>query len=191
MSFLTRASTRLGFSSIPNQPCLCSTIIVSSPTFFTPRSTPFKLLPMEAPKPPPTWASAFHGLGVPWPPWCNTKFIANFLSLAAILRKICPVTMDSTRSPSISVHRPDCTVMSSTIFPTNILLDFTFTPFSTSVLDSQTVLYSPPLPRTKNLSPPEKLAKLMLHASYTNYSVPRTKKSSATSSRTTTSSTFP
>jgi hypothetical protein len=68
-----------------------------------------------------THIGTFHGLGIPCPAWYNPESIANILSLAAI-RKICPVTMDSTRSPSISVHRPDGTVMSFHEHPSGLYI---------------------------------------------------------------------
>jgi hypothetical protein len=68
-----------------------------------------------------THIGIFHGLGVPCPAWYNPESIANILSLAAI-RKLCPVTMDSTRSPSISVHRPDGTVMSFHEHPSGLYI---------------------------------------------------------------------
>ena len=68
-----------------------------------------------------THIGTFHGLGVPCPAWYNPASIANILSLTAI-RKLCPVTMDSTRSPSISVHRPDGTVMSFHEHPSGLYI---------------------------------------------------------------------
>jgi hypothetical protein len=68
-----------------------------------------------------THVGTFHGLGVPCPAWYNPASIANILSLAAI-RRLCPVTMDSTRSPSISVHRPDGTVMSFSEHPSGLYI---------------------------------------------------------------------
>jgi hypothetical protein len=42
--------------------------------------------------------------------WYNSKSIANILSLAEV-RKVCRVTMDSSREPALHVHRLDGTVM--------------------------------------------------------------------------------
>ena len=42
--------------------------------------------------------------------WYNTKLIANILSLAAV-RKVCRVTMDSLREPTMFVHRLDSSLM--------------------------------------------------------------------------------
>ena len=57
-----------------------------------------------------TMVGDFHGLGIPYTAWYNPASIANILSLASI-RKLCPVTMDSSKAPSISVHRPDGSLM--------------------------------------------------------------------------------
>ena len=53
----------------------------------------------------------FHGLGFPCTIWYNPESIANILSLAEI-RRLCRITMDSSESPSISVHRPDGSTLS-------------------------------------------------------------------------------
>jgi len=42
--------------------------------------------------------------------WYNSKSIANILSLADV-RRVCRVTMDSSREPALHVHRLDGTVM--------------------------------------------------------------------------------
>ena len=51
--------------------------------------------------------------------WYNPASIANILSLADV-RKICTVTMDSSRSPSIHVHRHDGTIMSFDEHPSGL-----------------------------------------------------------------------
>ena len=58
-----------------------------------------------------TMIGDFHGLGTPCTAWYNAASIANILSLSDI-RKICTVTMDSSKSPSLVVHKPDGTLMS-------------------------------------------------------------------------------
>ena len=51
--------------------------------------------------------------------WYNPASIANILSLADV-RKLCTVTMDSSRSPSINVHRHDGTIMSFDEHPSGL-----------------------------------------------------------------------
>jgi hypothetical protein len=51
--------------------------------------------------------------------WYNANSIANILSLADV-RKVCTVTMDTSRSPSMDVHRKDGTIMSFIEHPSGL-----------------------------------------------------------------------
>jgi hypothetical protein len=53
--------------------------------------------------------------------WYNPASIANILSLADV-RKHCTVTMDSSRSPSINVHRKDGTIMNFAEHPSGLYI---------------------------------------------------------------------
>jgi hypothetical protein len=51
--------------------------------------------------------------------WYNHESIANILSLAEV-RKVCRVTMDSSKEPAMCVHRLDGTVMKFTEHPSGL-----------------------------------------------------------------------
>ena len=53
--------------------------------------------------------------------WYNAASIANILSLAEV-RKVCTVTMDSSRSHSMDVHRKDGTIMSFVEHPSGLYI---------------------------------------------------------------------
>jgi hypothetical protein len=61
----------------------------------------------------------FTGFGPTLTAWFNPASIANILSLASV-RRLCKVTMDSSHSPALSVHRPDGTTMDFTEHPSGL-----------------------------------------------------------------------
>jgi hypothetical protein len=58
----------------------------------------------------------FPNLG---PVWYNDRSIANILSLSEV-RKVCTVTMDTSKEPAINVHRKDGSIMSFVEHPSGL-----------------------------------------------------------------------
>jgi hypothetical protein len=57
----------------------------------------------------------FPNLG---PVWYNKNSIANIMLLSEV-RKVCTVTMDTSKEPAINVHRKDGFIMSFVEFPSD------------------------------------------------------------------------